>query len=115
MIKYWFLVCCFINPFKIIESSPSIRHRSPVSVVAMAPQGGHLSREATNKVNPPGCSVNKSETNKTDGSVEIRETLTCTTITTISPSDKVTTKPSSGSKQDKRDQEKINEYSKKRK
>lgn len=42
--------------------------------------GGHLSRQATNKVNPPGCSVDTSTTTKPDGSVEKRETLNCTKI-----------------------------------
>ena len=103
MIRSLLLLCFFVSPFKIIESRLSIKHQNNAVVVAMVPpppSGGHFSKQATNKLNPPGCSVNRSETNKRDGSIEIRETLTCTTVTNVSPSNKVTTEPKSGSKQD---------------
>lgn len=45
--------------------------------------------------------IDRSETNKPNGSVEIKETVTCATMITISLSDKVTAKPSSASKHGK--------------
>jgi len=50
------------------------------------PKGGYLTKQATNKVNPPGCSITSSTATKPDGSIETRETLTCTKITIEKPS-----------------------------
>ena len=116
ILKNILLIASLLNPFNIIQINPNKDMKFLVNnpkLIAMAPQGAHISREATNKINPPGCSVNITSTNKSDGSIETRETLTCTTVTTESASGKKTVRPSNSSKQKEKDEKKIEEYRKK--
>lgn len=116
MMRYFILMCICINPLNNIQLNYSRKYHSRVDIVAMVPPpGDNISKKATNIVVPPGCSINRTETNRPDGSVQVRETATCTTITEISPSGKVTTKPKTDSKQDQKDKKMASEHFNRRK
>nr|UAD88330.1 hypothetical protein [Gracilaria tikvahiae] len=89
MINYCTPILSLLNPFKLLQTPFISYNSSPTSLIVMVPpKGGFISKQATNKVNPPGCSITASTTTKPDGSVETRETLTCTKVIIQKPSGK---------------------------
>nr|AYR06197.1 hypothetical protein [Renouxia sp.] len=118
MIKYFTFLISLLSPFGIVQPYAFIQpHLLKSSVVAMAPMGkgeggavSSASRHVTNKVNPPGCAVNTSIATHRDGSIETRETLTCTRVTVEKPSGKISQKPAAESKQEKADTKLLNKF-----
>ena len=97
MIKILALVLNILSPFKSIQPTRFMAFTKPAPITVAL--GGHISKQATNKVNPPGCSINSSTTTKPNGSVETRETLTCTKVTVKKPSGATVRTPNLNSQQ----------------
>nr|AAC04745.1 ORF16 [Agarophyton chilense] len=95
MIKYFIFILNLLNPLEVFQINLSTyKNLSSSSLIAMVPpKGSFLSKQATNKLNPPGCSITSSTATKPDGSLETRETLTCTKVTIEKPSGEKVRKP----------------------
>ena len=117
MLKYVFVFFTLFIPVKASALQTFNRsHSSGSWITCMAPPPGNfISNEAgrriTNKVNPPGCTVETTRRNRPNGTTEIRETLTCTSVHSENASGRKTkTRPSSSSKLNKKDEQTVKDF-----
>lgn len=120
MFRYAIVFLTLFTPVKASALQNFNQSRYSYSpILCMAPPGGTISNQAnrfvTNRVNPPGCTRDTTTRNRSDGSVEERTTVVCTTVTVTRGGKQVSQQPAVGSRQAQNDSEMISSLERTRK